>query len=599
MSSKHVERRLAAILAADVAGSCRLIGIDEEGTLAQLKALRKTLFDPKVTDHRGRIVKNTGDGALVEFASVVDAVRCADEIQRGVAEQNTDVPQDKRIEFRIGIHVGDIIIADDDIFGDGVNIAVRLEGIAEPGGICISDDAHRQVRGKVESTLEDMGSQSLKNIAEPMRAWRVRIGPSSSPTTKPPTGTALPLALPDKPSIAVLPFTNMSGDPEQDYFADGMVEEIITALSHFRQLFVIARNSSFTYKGRAVDVKQAGRDLGVRYLLEGSVRKAGIRIRITGQLIDAVTGAHLWAERYDRDLSNIFALQDEIAASVAGVIEPALAAAEQQRVLRKPPERLDAWEAYQRGLWHFHRYRPDENKTAMAFFSQAIALDPNFAPGHYGYALALQWDIWHFSNRPFLEVQGTAREEAQIAVSLDNNDAMAHAVLAHMMMWGSEWEAAIAEARTAVALNPNSAFVISMLGCVLGFGGYREEALDRLQQAMRASPHDPLIWLWSLWCAVLQFFSRDFVAALQTLRQVVRLRPGYGPPYEYIAASLAYLGQSDEAREALERIPPQSLEQLQRFEQRPPWLRPEDYALRVEGVRLAAGERRRRDPNQL
>ena len=599
MSSKHVERRLAAILAADVAGSCRLIGIDEEGTLAQLKALRKTLFDPKVTDHRGRIVKNTGDGALVEFASVVDAVRCADEIQRSVAEQNTDVPQDKRIEFRIGIHVGDIIIADDDIFGDGVNIAVRLEGIAEPGGICISDDAHRQVRGKVESTLEDMGSQSLKNIAEPMRAWRVRIGPSSSPTTKPPTGTALPLALPDKPSIAVLPFTNMSGDPEQDYFADGMVEEIITALSHFRQLFVIARNSSFTYKGRAVDVKQAGRDLGVRYLLEGSVRKAGIRIRITGQLIDAVTGAHLWAERYDRDLSNIFALQDEIAASVAGVIEPALAAAEQQRVLRKPPERLDAWEAYQRGLWHFHRYRPDENKTAMAFFSQAIALDPNFAPGHYGYALALQWDIWHFSSRPFLEVQGTAREEAQIAVSLDNNDAMARAVLAHMMMWGSEWEAAIAEARTAVALNPNSAFVISMLGCVLGFGGYREEALDRLQQAMRASPHDPLIWLWSLWCAVLQFFSRDFVAALQTLRQVVRLRPGYGPPYEYIAASLAYLGQSDEAREALERIPPQSLEQLQRFEQRPPWLRPEDYALRVEGVRLAAGERRRRDPNQL
>ncbi len=599
MSSKHVERRLAAILAADVAGSCRLIGIDQEGTLAQLKALRKTLFDPKVTDHRGRIVKKTGDGALVEFASVVDAVRCADEIQRGVAEQNTDVPQDKRIEFRIGIHVGDIIIADDDIFGDGVNIAVRLEGIAEPGGICISDDAHRQVRGKVESTLEDMGSQSLKNIAEPMRAWRVRIGPSSSPTTKPPTGTALPLALPDKPSIAVLPFTNMSGDPEQDYFADGMVEEIITALSHFRQLFVIARNSSFTYKGRAVDVKQAGRDLGVRYLLEGSVRKAGIRIRITGQLIDAVTGAHLWAERYDRDLSNIFALQDEIAASVAGVIEPALAAAEQQRVLRKPPERLDAWEAYQRGLWHFHRYRPDENKTAMAFFSQAIALDPNFAPGHYGYALALQWDIWHFSSRPFLEVQGTAREEAQIAVSLDNNDAMAHAVLAHMMMWGSEWEAAIAEARTAVALNPNSAFVISMLGCVLGFGGYREEALDRLQQAMRASPHDPLIWLWSLWCAVLQFFSRDFVAALQTLRQVVRLRPGYGPPYEYIAASLAYLGQSDEAREALERIPPQSLEQLQRFEQRPPWLRPEDYALRVEGVRLAAGERRRRDPNQL
>src|SRR5206468_11264949 len=299
LSSEHVERRLAAILAADVVGSCRLMGIDEEGTLAQLKALRKTLFDPKIAQHHGRIVKNTGDGALVEFASVVDAVRCADDVQRSVAEQNTDVPQDRRIEFRIGIHVGDIVVGENDIFGDGVNIAVRLEGIAEPGGICISDDAHRQVRGKVGNTLEDMGSQSLKNIAEPMRAWRVRIGPSSSPATKPPAETAQPLALPDKPSIAVLPFTNMSGDPEQDYFADGMVEEIITALSHFRQLFVIARNSSFTYKGRAVDVKQVGRELGVRYVLEGSVRKAANRVRITGQLVDTATGAHLWADRID------------------------------------------------------------------------------------------------------------------------------------------------------------------------------------------------------------------------------------------------------------------------------------------------------------
>ncbi len=282
LSSEHVERRLAAILAADVVGSCSLIGIDEEGTLAQLKALRKTLFDPKIAEHHGRIVKNTGDGALVEFASVVDAVRCADEIQRSLAEQNTDVPQDKRIEFRIGIHVGDIVIADDDIFGDGVNIAVRLEGIAEPGGICISDDAHRQVRGKVGNTLEDMGSQSLKNIAEPMRAWRVHIGPGPSPATKPPTEIAQPLALPDKPSIAVLPFENMSVDPEQEYFADGMVEEITTALSRFKSLFVIARNSSFVFKGKAVDVKEVGRRLGVRYVLEGSVRKASGKVRITG-----------------------------------------------------------------------------------------------------------------------------------------------------------------------------------------------------------------------------------------------------------------------------------------------------------------------------
>jgi len=560
------------------------MGADEEGTLARLKACRRELMDPEIAEHRGRVVKTTGDGILIEFPSVVDAVRCAMDVQRGMAERNANVTDEQRIEFRVGINLGDIMIDAEDIHGDGVNIAARLESIAEPGGICISDSSYQQVRDKLTIHFEDMGVQQLKNIARPVRVYRVPIG-RSAPRERP------ALALPDKPSIAVLPFQNMSGDPEQEYFADGMVEDIITELSRIRWLFVIARNSTFTYKGHAVAVKQVARELGVRYVLEGSVRKGGNRVRVTAQMIDATTGAHIWAERYDRDLSDIFAVQDEITASVAGVIEPALAEAEQQRVLRKPPERLDAWEAYQRGLWHFNKYGPEENQTAQTFFRQAIALDPNFAPGHYGNALALQWEIWHFSTRPFSEVQGTAREEAQIAVSLDDKDAMAHAVLAHMMMWGGEWEAAIAEARTAVALNPNSAFVISMLGCVLGFGGYREEALERLQQAMRASPHDPLIWLWSIWRAVLQCFSRDFVAALQTLRQVVRLRPSYAPPYEYVAASLAYLGQLDEAREALERVPPQSAEQLQRWQQRPPWMRPEDYALWVEGVHLAAGER--------
>src|SRR5437870_71720 len=336
LSTEHVERRLAAILAADVAGSCRLIGIDEEGTLAQLKALIKTLFDPKIAEHRGRVVKNTGDGILVEFASVVDAVRCADEIQRSMAERNTDVPQDKRIEFRIGIHVGDIIIADDDIFGDGVNIAVRLEGIAEPGGICISDDAHRQVRGKVQSTLEDMGSQSLKNIAEPMRAWRARTGKSSSPATKLPTETAQPLALPDKPPIVVLPFENMSGDPDQDYFADGMVDEITTALSRFNTLFVIARSSSFAYKGNLVDIKQIGRELGVRYVLEGSVRKAAGKVRIIGQLIDAASGRQLWADRFEGDLSDIFTLQDRMTESVVSAIQPKVLQTEIDSAVRRP-----------------------------------------------------------------------------------------------------------------------------------------------------------------------------------------------------------------------------------------------------------------------
>ena len=346
MAEARVERRLAAILAADVAGYSRLMGADEVGTLAALKARRREIVDPAIAAHHGRIVKTTGDGMLVEFASAVDAVTCAVAVQEKMAEITSDGP---RIQFRIGINVGDIIIDGDDIFGDGVNVAARVENECEPGGACVSGSAFEQVRAKTSFAFDNLGERLLKNIDRPVRIYAVRP-PLSSASAKSPAEARKPLPLPDKPSIAVLPFTNMSGDPEQEYFADGIVEDIITELSRIRWLFVIARNSSFTYKGQAVDVKQVGRELGVRYVLEGSVRKGGNRIRITGQLIDALTGTHLWAERYDRDLSDIFTVQDEIAASVAAVIEPALAAAEQQRVLRKPPERLDAWEAYQRGL---------------------------------------------------------------------------------------------------------------------------------------------------------------------------------------------------------------------------------------------------------
>jgi adenylate cyclase len=562
------------------------MGEAEEGTLGALRAVRRELGDPKIAEHRGRIVKTTGDGLLVEFASVVDAVRCAVELQREMIARNAATPAERRIEFRMGINVGDIIIEDGDIFGDGVNVAARLEALAEPGGICLSAAAHEQVRDRLDVAFADLGEQQVKNIARPVRTYAVALG--ASPRAALPV--AAPLPLPDKPSIAVLPFQNMSGDPEQEYFADGMVEEIITALSRIRWLFVIARNSSFTYKGQALGVKRIGRELGVRYVLEGSVRRGGNRVRMTAQLIDATNATHVWADRYDRDLSDIFAVQDEITASVAAVIEPMLAEAEQQRVLRKPPERLDAWEACQRGFWHFHRYAAEENRVALDFFRQAIGLDPNFAPARYGYALALQWDIWHFSARPFIEVQGAAREEAMRAVSLDDKDAMAHAVLAHMMMWGGEWEEAIAQARTAFALNPNSAFVISMLGCVLGFGGHREEALERLRQAMRASPHDPLIWLWTLWSGSVQFYARDFAAALETLRELIRLRPSVWWMYELAAGALAFLGRRDEARDMLRRMPAQPPEQLARFRQRPPWMRPEDYALRCEGFRLATDE---------
>lgn len=404
----------------------------------------------------------------------------------------------------------------------------------------------------------------------------------------PAPAAALSLAPPDSPSIAVLPFYNLSGDPEQEYFSDGLAEDIIMALSRFKSLFVIARSSSFTYKGRAIDARQIGRELGVRYLLEGSVRKARDQLRVTAQLIDASTGAHVWGERHERAVRDVFAVQDAITANVAGLIEPALAEAEQRRLLRKPPDRLDAWEAYQRGLWHFYRYSPEENQIALTFFRQAIALDPYFAPGHYGHALALQWDVWQYSSRPFAEVQAVPREEALRAVALDDKDAMAHAILAHMLMWGSEWEAAISEARLALALNPNSAFVISVLGCVLGFGGYRDEALDRLSQAMRASPHDPMTWLWILWTGVVQMSARNFESALATLHRLVRLRPNYGPAYQLMAICLAYLGRLDEASAMLDRIPARFSEQISRLQQRPPWVRPEDFALRQEGLRLVA-----------
>src|SRR6266852_128773 len=387
MAEARVQRRLAAILAADVAGYSRLMGADEEGTLAALKELRRELADPKIKEHRGRIVKTTGDGLLVEFASVVDAMRCAVEVQQGMAERNAGVPEERRLQFRIGINIGDIIKDGRDIYGDGVNVAARLEALAEPGGICVNRVVRDQVRDKLDFAFEDAGEQRVKNIARPLRVYRVRtdrvVGEARS-TAQP------PLALPDKPSVAVLPFTNMSGDPDQEFVSDGIAEDVITALSRYPSLFVIARNSCFTYKGRAVDVKQVGRELGVRYVLEGSLRKAGNRIRVTAQLVEAETGKHVWAERYDRNLADIFALQDEITGAVTIAIAPAIAHAEQQRAMRKPPGSLDAWSAYQRGLWHLAKFSLEGNALSEKFFQRAVDLDPTFAGGYRGLAFA-QW----------------------------------------------------------------------------------------------------------------------------------------------------------------------------------------------------------------
>jgi adenylate cyclase len=373
-------RRLAAILAADVAGYSRLMGADEEGTHERLKGHFGELVNPNITEHRGRIVKNTGDGFLAEFPSVVDAVRCAVEVQRRMARRNADTPPDKRIEFRIGINLGDVIVEGDDIFGDGVNVAARLEALAEPGGVSVSRMVRDNVRDKLDYTFEDLGEQQVKNIARPVRVYRVWDRAASIEQVL--HISPAPLSLPDKPSIAVLPFANMSSDTEQEFFADGIAEDVITALSRYPSLFVIARNSSFTYKGQAVDVKEIGRDLGVRYVLEGSLRKAANRIRVTAQLVEAEIGRHVWAERYDRDLTDIFAVQDEITEAVTIAIAPAIADAELQRALRKPPGSLDAWAAYQRGLWHLGKATAHDYEMAKEFFRRAIDLDPNFPDGY-------------------------------------------------------------------------------------------------------------------------------------------------------------------------------------------------------------------------
>jgi adenylate cyclase len=464
-------RRLAAILAADVASYSRLMGADEEGTHERLKAYLRELVDPKIKEHRGRTVKNTGDGFLAEFASVVDAVRCAVEIQCGMIDREPEVPEERRIRFRIGVNLGDVIAEEHDIFGDGVNVAARLEALAEPGGICVSRMVRDNVRDKLDYKFEDLGDQQVKNIARPVRVYRAML---SSGVASLAVLNEAP-ALPNKPSVAVLPFTNMSSDPEQEFFADGIAEDTITAMSRYPSLFVIARNSSFTYKGRAVDVKQVGRELGVRYVLEGSLRKAGDRIRVTAQLIEAESSNHVWAERYDRDVADIFAVQDEITDAVTIAIAPAIANVERQRAMRRPPGSLDAWGAYQCGLWHLSKFTADDTELAQKFFQRAIALDPSFAGGYSGLAAAQLQAANTFMTRDLSEMIKSAEGNARQAVALDAADAEAHTCLGRVLLTQGIYEGARAEVERALAISPNLASADGMLGSTLIFSGHPKE----------------------------------------------------------------------------------------------------------------------------
>jgi adenylate cyclase len=552
MAEERVERRLTAILAADVAGYSRLMGADEEGTLATLKTLRREVVDPKIKEHRGRIVNTTGDGLLSEFASVVDAVRCAIEVQREMAARNAGVQAERRVDFRIGINLGDIIIDENDIFGDGVNIAARLEALAEPGGICVSRVVRDQVRDKLAIVFEDMGEQQVKNIARPVRAYRALLEERvDSPSIR--SEATAPRALPDRPSIAVLPFNNVSGDLEQEYFVDGITEDIITALSKWRWFLVIARNSTFAYKGQSVDLKEVGRDLGVRYVLEGSMRRAGQRVRISSQLIDVATGTHLWADRYDRDLTDIFAVQDDITSRVVTAIEPALSRAESQRVIATRPEHMGAWDYCQRGFWHVHKGTRADGTTAYGLFKQALALDPNLADAHLGLARALivQWD--YGSVEDFAPFVRQARESALQAMALDSENPQAQYVLAQTSHWAGDVRAAIAQASRAIELNGNFALGHFYLGIGLSLDGRHEEALEAIETGWRLSPRDPRASTWLANKARVFYHLRRYEDAIETALEARHIRPHqYG--FLVLVASYAQLGRDEEVRRAMADI---------------------------------------------
>jgi adenylate cyclase len=578
-------RRLTAILAADVAGYSRLMGADEEGAHERLKAHLGELVNPKIAEHRGRVVKNTGDGFLAEFASVVDAVRCAVEVQRAMADRNSGTPEDKRITFRIGVNLGDVIAEEDDIHGDGVNIAARIEALADAGGVFVSNTVYDQVRDRLPFVFEDLGEQQVKNIARPVRVYRVGdVGTAKSPSAP---GSSPP-PLPDKPSVAVLPFANMSNDPEQEFFADGIAEDVITALSRYPFLFVIARNSSFTYKGRVVDVKLVGRELDVRYVLEGSLRKSGNRIRVTAQLVEAETGNHLWAERYDRDLADIFALQDEITEAVTIAIAPAIAGAEQHRAMRKPPGNLDAWAAYQRGLWHLGRATANDYELAENFFHQAIDLDRNFPDSYSALAMAGLRSAIVFRTHDLAEAQSSAERLARFAVALDANNAFAHSCLSFALFGRGDHRGAVAEADRALALSPNLASGYFQRGSALIYSGRPQEGLRDLQTSLRLEPSGPNL-AQSLYHMVVGFYySRAYDQAVEAVEHLIRSFPEYPPSYRWLAAAFGQLGRTAEAKEALGKaraIAPVPFDPFGR--PHAGWRRPEDHAHLLEGLRKA------------
>jgi TolB-like protein/Tfp pilus assembly protein PilF len=550
MTEERVDRRLAAIMAADIAGYSRLMGANEEGTLNQLKSHRKELVDPKIAEHRGRIVKTTGDGMLVEFVSVVDAVRCAVDIQRGMATRNAELQPESRIEFRIGINVGDIISDGGDIFGDGVNLAARLEALAEPGSIYVSRVVHDQVRDKLSFGFDDLGERVVKNIARPVGVHRIHLMEDASIGRAHASGEKGEQAIFERPSIAVLPFDNMSGDPEQEYFADGVCEDIITALSKLRWFFVIARNSSFTYKRKAVDVKTVARELAVRYVLEGSVRKGGNRVRITAQLIDAATGNHIWADRYDGNLTDVFVLQDEITTKVVAAIEPRLLEAEGLRSQQRSADDLSAWDMVIRANFLFWQVSKPEGERAIAILKQAVERFPRYAPAHsmLAFVLLMSGQIGWNLNEPQVN---EAAAHAKRAVELDDSDPWAHLALGYVAYTSRRTGDAEEEFRRVLDLNPNFAAAYGYLGQALTHAGRPDEAIPNLERAIRLSPHDPQNAVFNVALGASHYLAGRYDAAIAFSRSAWQQRYGLTAAHRVYCASLAQAGRVDEARAAL------------------------------------------------
>jgi TolB-like protein/class 3 adenylate cyclase/Flp pilus assembly protein TadD len=543
MAEERIERRLTAILAADVVGYSRLMGVDEAGTHTALRARRRDVLDPLVAKNRGRIFKVIGDGLLIEFGSAINAVQCAIEMQQEMATANANLSADRQIVLRIGVNLGDVMVDGDDLYGEGVNIAARLESIAEPGGILISGTTYDHIRSKIKAGFDDLGAQSLKNIAEPIRSYRVlSLPPVAAPLSKPGT---------DRPSIAVLPFTNMSGDPEQEYFSDGITEDIITELSRFRSLLVIARHSSFVFKAKAVTVQQVGRELGVQYVLEGSVRRLGNRVRITAQLIDSQTSAHIWAERLDREVDDLFAMQDEVTERIVTTIAHHLERTEQERAARKRPEVMRAYDYILRARAIISE-TADANRQSRDLYEKALALEPTSMLALTGLAWSYVIDWIGRWNVPPDEAMERAHKLARQALALDSTDYRAHVLLGYILLDQRQYSEALRHYQQAIALNPNDADAAAHMGSLLLALGRFAEALDWFQKAVRLNPFHPTWYLYGI--AEAHYGARQYNQAIAPLQAAVNRFPTFITPRRHLAATHAQMGHFDEARAEIEAI---------------------------------------------